>query len=130
MLEGSISVEDLRGSKLADSCRKNGALFPGTVRLDSTWLSLREICINGGAPSFGAVFDNECGTRLDVGTAGFAGGCGDSRDDFEGPMQRDGSLFMGTSIRRTVGDARDELAWAGGDRMLASEGDVVGLVTV
>jgi len=56
MLEGSISVEDLCGSELADSCWKNGTSFPGTVRLDSTWLSLREICINGGAPSFGAVF--------------------------------------------------------------------------
>jgi len=65
--------------------------------------------------------------------AGFAGGCGDashSRDDFEGPMQRDSSLFMGASIRRIVGDARDKLAWAGGDGTLASEGDVVGLVTV
>ena len=54
-LEGSISIEDLRGSELADSCQKNGASFPGTVQLDSTWLSLREICINRGAPPFGAV---------------------------------------------------------------------------
>jgi len=102
MLEGSLSIEDLHGSELADSCRKNGASFPGTVWLDSTWLSLREICINGGAPLFGAVFDNECGTRLDTGMVGFAGGCGDashSCNDFEGPMQREGPLFMGTSIR-------------------------------
>jgi len=134
-LEGcSTSVEDdLRGSEPVDSCREDGASFPGTVRLDSTWLSLREICINGGAPPFGAVFDNECGTRLDVGTAGFAEGCGDasrSRDDFEGPARRDGSLFMGTSVRRTVDDAGDELVWAGDDGTLAPEGDVVGLVTV
>jgi len=37
---------------------------------------------------------------------------------------------MGTSIRRTVGDAGDRLVWAGGDGTLAPEGDVVGLVTV
>ena len=79
------------------------------------------------------MFDNECGTRLDAGMAGFMGGCGDashSRDDFEGPTRRDGSLFMGTSIRRTVGNAGDELAWAGGDGTLTSEGDIVGLVTI
>jgi len=100
-LEGSLSVEDLRGSELADSCQKNGASFPGTVWLDSTWLSLREICINGGALSFGAMFNNECGTGLNVGTAGFAGGCGNashSCNDFEGPTWREGPLFMGTSI--------------------------------
>ena len=125
MLEGSISVEDLRGNEPADSCRENGASFPGTVRLGITWLSLREICIDGGAPPFGAVFGN-------AGTAGFAEGCGDasrSRDDFEGPARRDGSLFMGTSVRRTVGDAGYELAWAGDDGALALEGDGVGLVT-
>lgn len=132
-LEGSISVEDLRGSEPADSCRENGASLPGTVRLGIAWLSLREICIDGGAPPFGAVFGNECRTRLDAGTAGFAEGCGDasrSRDDFESPSRREGSLFMGTSVRRTVGDVGYELAWAGDDGTLALEGDVVGLVTV
>lgn len=125
-LEGSISVEVLRGSEPADSCRENGALFPGTARLDSTWLSLREICIDGGVAT-------ECGTRFEAGTSGFAEDCEGaprSCDDFEGPARRDGSLFMGTSVRRRVGDAGDELALASDDETLASEGDVVGLVDV
>ena len=131
LLEGSTSVEVLCGREPADSCRENGAPFPGTVRFDSNWLSLREICIDGGAPPFGAVLGNGCGTRLDAGTSGFAEDCGNasrSCDDFEGPARRDGSLFMGTSVRRRVGDAGDELAWARDDETLASEGDVAGLV--
>ena len=55
--------------------------------MDGTWLSLREICIDGG------IIDG-CGTRLDVGMSDlseFAEDCGGascSCDDFEDPAQR------------------------------------------
>lgn len=81
-----------------------------------------------------AAFDDERRTRLKGAASGFAkGGGGVSRscaEDFGGPARRDGSLFMGTSVRRKVGDVGDATRWAGGGGTLAPEGDVLVLADV
>jgi hypothetical protein len=131
-LEGSESVKGLRRSEPADRCRENGVSFPGAVRFGNTWLSLLEICIDGGA-TFSAGFDNECGIGIRLGAAasGFAEDCASvscSRWDLREPARSDGSLFMGVSLRRSVGDV-GELGSVTNVETLASKGDVLGLPT-
>jgi hypothetical protein len=96
------------------------ASIPDVVRLDSAWLSLAEIRIDGGA-LFIAALDNEAGTRLDPSSfemedCGANTGAGaaprTSRScvgaDFGAPERSDGSLFTGVSLRLKVGDVGDE----------------------
>jgi hypothetical protein len=70
----SIAVEPLcRGE--SEDCRrgrdrKNADSFPEAVRLDSAWLSLAEIRIDGGEFII-AAFGNEAGTRLDAAPSSF-----------------------------------------------------------
>jgi len=144
----SIAVELLCRSESEDSRRgrdrKNVASFPGAVRLDSAWLSLAEIRIDGGAFIIAAL-DNEAGTRLDPAPSSFetvdcggagagAGTCADASRSCVGavfgtPERSDGSLFTGVSLRRRVGDVGDETGWPDGDvGTLAAKGDVSGLV--
>jgi hypothetical protein len=130
--DGSMSVEGLRGSEPADSCRENGASLPRAVRVDSTWLSLLEICIEGGAP-FSAAFEDGCATRLDAGASGFTEDCGSASRScagLGGPARRDGSLFMGVSIRRRFGDVWDGTGWAGDGETVALKGGVLGPAVV
>jgi hypothetical protein len=68
-VEPSMSIVELlsrSGSQGRRRCRdcKNVALLSGTVRLDNAWLSLGEICIDGGVFTI-AAFDDEAGARLD-----------------------------------------------------------------
>jgi hypothetical protein len=115
------------------------ASFPSAVRLDSAWLSLAEIRIDGGAFIIAAL-DNEAGTRLDPAPSNFepedcgagAGAgklAGASRScvgaDFEALERSDGSLFTGVNLRRNVGDVGDETGGPDGDvGTLAAKGDV------
>ena len=126
--------EDSRGRD-----RKKVASFPSAVRLDSAWLSLAEIRIDGGAFIIAAL-DNEAGTRLDPAPSNFepedcgagAGAgklAGASRScvgaDFEALERSDGSLFTGVNLRRNVGDVGDETGGPDGDvGTLAAKGDV------
>ena len=67
---------------------------------------------------------NDSGHNDDEGNDDDGGGCNDS-------YHSDGcDSSRNKGIRRTVGDAGYELAWAGNDGVLALEGDGVGLVTV
>jgi len=88
--------------------------------LDSAWLSLAEIRIDGGGFNIAAL-GSETGARLDVAPsgletedcgAGASAGKGDSGfclgADFRTAERSEGRLFTGASLRRRVGDVGDE----------------------